>query len=113
MSADLKKLNGNSKGMSMVKEIKRDEVEQKIADDENLTVIDVREAWELENKKMPGVKNIPIGEIPNRLSELEKEEPYYILCASGSRSGEAAKYLEERGYDVTNITDGMVGWEDE
>jgi rhodanese-related sulfurtransferase len=99
--------------MAKVKEIKRNEVEQKIANGEDLTVIDVREADELAEKKMPGVKHIPIGEIPNRLSEFKKEEPYYIICERGNRSGEVTEYLEERGYDATNITDGMVGWEDE
>ena len=96
-----------------MKETKRDEVEQKIANGETINIIDVREADELKAKKMAGVKHIPIGEIPNRLNEFKKDESYYIVCERGNRSGEVTKYLEERGYEATNITDGMIGWEEE
>lgn len=88
-------------------------MEEKIAEGKKVNIIDVRERAELQVKKMPDVQHIPIGEISNRLSEIKKEEPYYIVCESGNRSGEVANYLEDRGYDAINIIDGMVGWEEQ
>lgn len=96
-----------------MKKIKRDEVEQKIANGEEIQIIDVRETEELKVKKMPEAKHIPIGEIPNRLNELKEDEPYYIICERGNRSGEVTDYLAERGYNAINIIDGMIGWEEE
>lgn len=72
-------------------------------------IVDVRETWEYEQGHLPGAVNIPLGQLPERTSELEP--PVVLVCASGNRSGQAAQYLSEQGYDeVGNLMGGTAGW---
>ncbi len=96
-----------------MKEIEAAELANKFKDDKNVNIIDVREDEEVEEGIIPGAKHIRLGEIPERIEELNKNEHYYIVCRSGARSGRAAEYLEAKGYDATNVEGGMLAWEDE
>lgn len=74
-------------------------------------IIDVREDYELEETGT--IKNsihIPMDQIPDRLKEIPKDREIYILCRSGVRSYNVAAYLEERGYDVTNLDGGILDY---
>ena len=74
-------------------------------------IIDVREDYELEETGT--IKNsihIPMDEIPDRLKEIPKDREIYLLCRSGVRSYNVAAYLEERGYDVTNLDGGILDY---
>ncbi len=77
---------------------------------ETLTVIDVREDYEVQHGMIPGAVHIPLGDLEYRISELDERKPYALICKAGVRSEMAARYLESVGFDVTNITDGMYGW---
>jgi rhodanese-related sulfurtransferase len=96
-----------------MKEITSKELEQKIAAGEKVTVVDVREDEEVSAGKVPGAKHIPLGEVPGRIDELNQDEHYYLMCRSGGRSGRAAKFLSEKGYNVTNVAGGMLDWDGE
>lgn len=67
-------------------------------------VVDVRTAEEYRGGHYEGAINIPLNELPNRLSELgDKTKPIVVYCASGMRSASAAKILKKAGFtDVTN-----------
>lgn len=74
-------------------------------------IIDVREDYELEETGT--IKNsihIPMDQIPDRLKEIPKDREIYLLCRSGVRSYNVAAYLEERGYDVTNLDGGILDY---
>lgn len=94
-------------------EIEAKELEQKLASGEKLNIIDVREDVEVAAGKIPGAKHIPLGQIPERLAELDKSEHYYMVCRSGGRSGNACQFLTLNGYRVTNVVGGMLDWEGE
>lgn len=96
-----------------MKEITAKELEKKLSTGEQVNIIDVREDEEVATGKIPGAKHIPLGQIPKRLNELNKNEHYYIVCRSGGRSGSACQYLIENGYNVTNMVGGMLDWEGE
>lgn len=96
-----------------MKEITAKDLEQKLEAGEKLNIIDVREDEEVAEGKIPGAKHIRLGQIPERLEELNKNEHYYIVCRSGGRSGRACDYLQEKGYDTTNMVGGMLDWEGE
>jgi rhodanese-related sulfurtransferase len=96
-----------------MKEITPEELEQKLEAGEKLNIIDVREDEEVEMGKIPGAKHIPLGEIPERLEELDKTEHYYMVCRSGGRSSNACHFLIQNGYNVTNMIGGMLSWEGE
>jgi rhodanese-related sulfurtransferase len=96
-----------------MKKICAKQLEEKLKAGEQLNILDVREDEEVATGKIPGAKHIPLGQIPERLNELVKDKPYYIVCRSGGRSGQACAFLSAKGYDVTNVEGGMLAWEGE
>lgn len=77
---------------------------------EDLTLLDVRESWELGVASVPGVIHIPMGEIAERLDELDSSKETVVLCRSGRRSLEVAKYLEQKGFHAVNLAGGILAW---
>ncbi|AJI57159.1 FAD dependent oxidoreductase family protein [Francisella philomiragia] len=75
---------------------------------ENAQIIDVREFGETSKGMLVGAKNIPMSEIRNRLSELDKTKPVYVHCQSGQRSYNVTLMLQHHGYDVYNIAGGYA-----
>ena len=74
-------------------------------------IIDVREDYELEETgRIKNSIHIPMDQIPDRLKEIPKDREIYLLCRSGVRSYNVAAYLEERGYDVTNLDGGILDY---
>ncbi len=74
-------------------------------------VLDVREAWELEISRLPGVRHIPMNEVPDRLAELDRDQPLVVMCRSGARSLRVAQFLEQRGFArVSNLSGGILAW---
>ena len=55
-------------------------------------VLDVREPSEYVAGHVPGAKLVPLGSLPDRIGELPRQEPIYVICASGSRSRTAPAY---------------------
>ncbi len=78
----------------------------------DVVILDVREPYEYQAGHIPGVKLIPLGELPNRLAEVPKDRPVIVTCRTGNRSGQATNYLREQGYtNVHNMSGGFVAWE--
>ena len=75
-----------------------------------LNLIDVREADEFASGHLPGAINLPLSDFLERYGELDKEKSYHIICQSGARSAQACAFLEEEGYDVTNVAGGTSAW---
>ena len=74
--------------------------------------IDVREPDEVANGTLPGTTNIPLGQIADRLGELDAERRVVVMCKSGGRSTQAAEILTGAGFsDVVNLAGGMMGWD--
>lgn len=65
-------------------------------------VLDVRSAGEFRGGAYPGAKNIPLQELSRRMGELPPNKPIVVYCASGARSGMAARMLAKAGRDVVN-----------
>ncbi|MGY0692774.1 rhodanese-like domain-containing protein [Virgibacillus sp. FSP13] len=96
-----------------MKEITVKELAKKLKDGENVSIIDVREDEEVAQGKIPGARHIPLGQLPDHLDELDKNQHYFMVCRSGGRSGNACAFLSNQGYDVTNMVGGMLDWEGE
>ena len=56
---------------------------------------------------LDGFRNIPVDELRNRLGELEKGKPVYVICQSGLRSYIAARILAGHGFDSYNFAGGF------
>jgi adenylyltransferase/sulfurtransferase len=79
-----------------------------------LVVVDVREPQEWDICHLPGAVLIPLGELPQRLGELDPAVPVVCQCRSGIRSARAAQFLRLQGFhDVRNLTGGILAWADE
>ena len=93
-----------------MKEISTEELQAKLEAGEKLNLIDVREVDEVAAGHIPGIVNIPLGLLEFRMHELDKNKPYIMICRSGGRSGQATMFLESQGFNVTNMTGGMLDW---
>ena len=75
------------------------------------TLLDVRETREFEHSALEGSLDIPMGEVPNRLAELPKDDVLVVICRSGNRSGQVVSFLRQNGFDnATNLVGGINGW---
>lgn len=81
--------------------------------DENpmLLIMDVREPYEYAEVRIPGSHNIPMGEVEQQLSNIDKEQEILVVCATGSRSASIAQMLVNKGYKhVYNLKGGIANW---
>ena len=71
-------------------------------------LLDVREPMELMAYSIPGAVNIPLGQLRDRLSELDPSKTYYIFCGIGVRAHNAARILRQNGFADAQIYPGGV-----
>ncbi|WP_323704532.1 rhodanese-like domain-containing protein [Mammaliicoccus sp. Dog046] len=96
-----------------MKEINVTELANMITSNDPINIVDVREDHEVAFGMIPGAKHIPMGEIPNELSNFNEKQTYYIVCAGGVRSANVVEYLNDHDIDAVNIEGGMHAWGDE
>lgn len=75
--------------------------------DGSVTLLDTRTVGEYNRGHIDGFKNIPVDELRERLNEVEKGKPVYVICQSGLRSYIATRILEGNGYDTYNFAGGF------
>ena len=75
--------------------------------DGSVTLLDVRTVKEYGNGHIEGFKNIPVDELRERLNEIEKDKPVYVICQSGLRSYIGTRILEGNGYKSYNFSGGF------
>lgn len=91
--------------------ISNEELEEKLTSDENINVLDVREPAEYSFARIPGAISIPMGELEEKLGQLQQNQDYYVVCRTGTRSDMACQLLADRGFKVKNVVPGMSGWQ--
>ena len=75
--------------------------------DGSVTLLDARTAGEYARGHIRGFRNIPVDELRERLAEIEKGKPVYVICQSGLRSYIACRILEGQGYEAYNFSGGF------
>ena len=75
-----------------------------------LTLLDVREDWEMSVASVQGVVHIPMAQVPERMAELDRNQEIVVLCRSGRRSLEVAKLLQLNGFKAINLAGGILAW---
>lgn len=79
---------------------------------ESMQLLDVRQPKEYEQAHIPGARLIPLGELPDRLHELDREKEVIVYCRSGVRSKSGCQILNAAGFSrVLNMTGGINGWQ--
>jgi rhodanese-related sulfurtransferase/TusA-related sulfurtransferase len=91
--------------------ISNDELEKRLGANENIVLLDVRESAEYAFNHIPNAISIPLGELEERIGELNKDNEIYLVCRTGNRSDLAAQKLSEKGFtNVINVVPGMSQW---
>ena len=88
------------------------ELKERLNEGENLNFLDVREEYEYEEENL-GATLIPLGELPDRIEELEdwKNSEVIVHCRSGARSGRAKAFMESQGFtNVRNVLGGILAY---
>lgn len=97
--------------MPEISEIAPADLKQRLERGERPLIVDVREPWEVAAASLPGAVNIPMGEIPSRLTELDPDRETIVLCHHGIRSAQVAMYLARNGFErVINLSGGIDAW---
>jgi adenylyltransferase/sulfurtransferase len=94
-------------------ELSADAVRRRGAPGRDFLLLDVREPAEFEKAHIEGARLLPLGELPERLAELEgwRARPVVVHCHRGPRSAKAARLLRERGFrDVAILSGGTEAW---
>jgi len=79
----------------------------KICKDKSAVLLDVRTVDEFSRGHIDGFKNIPVDELRERVNEIEKGKPVYLICQSGLRSYIASRILDGYGYESYNFSGGF------
>nr|GGG65980.1 hypothetical protein GCM10011398_06990 [Virgibacillus oceani] len=99
--------------MPQINEILPNELQQLVKEDKNVVIVDVREDDEVAQGMIKDAKHIPLHKIPHSINNLDKDKHYVLVCRSGGRSMKAATFMDEHGFKVSNMTGGMLNWDDE
>jgi rhodanese-related sulfurtransferase len=72
----------------------------------------VREDWETALAPVPAdIVHIPMGQIADRLGELNRSQETVVICRSGGRSMQVADFLSTKGFSsVYNLSGGILAW---
>lgn len=79
---------------------------KKLLTDNSVYLLDTRTVAEYADGHIEGFINIPVDELRDRLVEVPKDKPVYVMCQSGLRSYVACRILSEYGYDCHNLAGG-------
>ena len=81
---------------------------------QEVALLDVRDPFEFEIARIPNSRLIPLGTIPDRLTEIPRTETTIVMCQSGVRSARAIEFLRGEGFEnLLNLEGGLDAWREE
>lgn len=88
-----------------------DQFQEELKGRRNYVLIDVREPSEVKQGFIPGAINIPLSQMKQRVSEIQKNNHVYLYCRSGMRSKQAARVLKKNGFNkLSHLQGGIISW---
>ena len=98
-----------------MQEMTATELKQRLDNGEDIQIIDVREPLEYQYARIPNSVHIPIGQVLNRMSEIDPERETVVHCKMGGRSAHAIEALTRAGFkgNLTNLKGGITAWSNE
>lgn len=104
----------NATDPNEIPEITPSELSARIARGDDIDLIDVREPYELDIARIPNVRLIPLGTLPEALPTLDNSRETVVICRTGARSGRAVRQLRAAGFRrVWNLAGGIHRWADD
>jgi adenylyltransferase/sulfurtransferase len=105
---------GHDRGESILEsewEIEPHELKNRLENEKDLRLIDVREPHELRISKLEQAELIPLGSLASRLHELDSSQEIVLVCKAGTRSARALQLLAGAGFrKLKNLRGGMNAW---
>lgn len=87
------------------------QLQESLASGRKLTLLDVREPQEWEIATLPGAKLIALGDLPERMNELDTADDMVVYCHHGMRSAKAIGFLQKMGFSkLKNLAGGIDAW---
>ena len=87
------------------------ELAERLKEEPELRLIDVREPHEREISNLKGSEVLPLGQFASHLSELDSAEEIVLFCKAGTRSTRALEILVSAGFKkVKNLKGGINAW---
>ena len=98
-----------------MEEITPTELKQRLDNGDDIQLIDVREDNEVAFNRIPNSKHIQLGQVLNRMDEIDPGRETVVYCKMGGRSARAIDALQRSGYQgkLINLKGGILGWSDE
>src|ERR1044071_1263440 len=98
-----------------MEEITATELKERIDRGDDLQIIDVREPNEYDIARIPGTKLIPLGQVTQRMGEIEEGRETVVHCKGGVRSAKAIEALTRAGFKgkLVNLKGGITAWSNE
>lgn len=98
-----------------LEEITATELKRRVDDGRDTQIIDVREPFEFEIARIPGTKLIPLGQVADRMAEIDPARETVVHCKGGVRSAKAIAALKQAGFQgrLINLKGGITAWSDE
>ena len=95
-----------------MEEITAKELKQRIDKGDDIQIIDVREPHEYEIGQIPNSKLIPLGQVLNRINEIDPDRETVVHCKMGGRSAKAIDALKRAGFQghLINLAGGITAW---
>jgi sulfur-carrier protein adenylyltransferase/sulfurtransferase len=95
-----------------MEEITAKELKQRLDNGDDIQIIDVREPHEYEIGQIPNSKLIPLGQVLNRMNEIDPERETVVHCKMGGRSAKAIDALQRSGFPgkLINLAGGITAW---
>ncbi|MCF7803189.1 MAG: molybdopterin-synthase adenylyltransferase MoeB [Candidatus Marinimicrobia bacterium] len=95
-------------------EISPQGLKEKLDNNEDVFILDVRNPEEYEISRIEGSKLIPLDELPERIAELNTADDIVVHCRTGVRSAKAVEFMQTSGFDkVKNLVGGINAWAEE
>lgn len=101
--------------IQQIPEITASELKQRLDSGEDIQIIDVREAHEVAIAAIPNSTHIPLGQVLNRMSEIDPNRETVVHCKMGGRSFKAIEALKRSGFsgNLLNLKGGILAWSNE
>ena len=96
-------------------EITPTELKQRLDNGDDIQIVDVREDNEVAIGRLPNSIHIPLGQILNRMNEIDPSRETVVHCKMGGRSARAIEALKHSGFQgkLVNLKGGIIRWSDE
>jgi sulfur-carrier protein adenylyltransferase/sulfurtransferase len=98
-----------------MEEITATELKRRLDRGDDLQVVDVREQKEYDVARLENSKLIPLGQVVNRMGEIDPSRETIVHCKLGGRSAKAIEALKAAGFEgrLVNLKGGITAWSDE